>query len=106
MDEKRYENRRRIVIKEKIVTRKFKDIPVKGKHTPYAFSISPPVIAIEVKGPVNILEKLLTEKSINVMVDLKDLKPGVFVRRAAITLPVNATLVSANPEIFTVKISD
>ena len=95
-----------IVLKEKIVTRKFHDIRVEGKNTPYAFSITPPVIAIEVKGPVNTLEKLHTEKGINVLVNLKDLKPGVYVRRAAITLPGKATLVGANPEIFTVIIMD
>jgi len=95
-----------IVIAEKVVTRKFHDIAVGGKNTRYAFNITPPVITIEVKGPVNTLEKLHTDKGLHVFVDLKDLKPGVYVRRAAMTLPVKATLVGVNPEIFTVKITE
>ncbi len=96
----------KIVITEMIVTRKFRNIVVQGENTPYAFSIAPPVIEIEVKGPVNILEKLQTEAGIHVLVNLKDLKPGVYVRRATITLPLKTSLVGVNPEIFTVKIMD
>lgn len=95
-----------ILISEKIVTRKFQDIPVEGKNTPYVFSITPPAIEIEIKGPVDILERLQVEKGIRVVVDLKDLKPGVYVRRAAITLPSRVALVVVNPEIFTVRIKN
>jgi YbbR domain-containing protein len=93
-----------IFIEEKIVTRSYHNIPVKGKDTPYTYSITPRSVDIEVKGPLNVLEKLHSEKSFNVYVDLKGLKPGVYVRRVAITLPVKSTLVSAEPEVFTVKL--
>lgn len=93
-----------IFIEEKIVTKKYQDIPVKGKDTPHAYEITPNFIDIEVRGPVNTLEKLYTDKAINVYVDLKALKPGVYVRRAVITLPVNTALVDVKPKIFTVKI--
>jgi YbbR domain-containing protein len=96
----------KIVISEKIVIRKFKGIPVEGKNTSYAFSVTPPAIEIEIEGPVDILEKLHVENGIRVFVDLKDLKPGVYVRRAAITLPSKAALVWVNPKIFTVKIKN
>jgi hypothetical protein len=39
-----------------------------------------------------------------VLVELKNLSPGVYVRRATITLPVKTTLVKVEPELFTVKI--
>jgi hypothetical protein len=39
-----------------------------------------------------------------VLVELKDLNPGVYVRRAAITLPVKTSLVIVEPELFTVKV--
>lgn len=94
-----------IFIEERIVTRTFYDILVNDKDSPYVCSITPPSIKIEVKGPVNIIEKLHPEKGIKVYVDLKGLKPGVYVRRAAITLPVKTTLIGVKPEIFTVKIS-
>ncbi len=94
-----------ILIKEKIVTRIFSDVPVAGKSSPYTYSITPPVINIDVKGPVNILNKMQTEKGLKPFIDIKGLKPGVYVRRAVISLPVKTTLVHVNPELFTIKIN-
>ncbi|MBW1822928.1 MAG: hypothetical protein JRI92_14570 [Deltaproteobacteria bacterium] len=93
-----------IFLKEKFAIKKFSNIPVKGKNTKYLYSITPFAINIEIKGPVKILDKLKAKEEINVSVDLKGLKPGIYVRRAAITLPVKTTLAGAEPEIFTVKI--
>jgi len=93
-----------VFIEEQIVSREFKNIPVKGKDSTYTFSITPPVIDIEIKGPVNVLEKFYQENGLEVCVDLKGLKPGVYVRRASIVLPVKTILVGVKPEIFTVKI--
>jgi len=93
-----------VFIEEQIVTREFKDIPVEGKDSTYTFNITPPAINIQVKGPVNILEKLYQENRLEVYVNLKGLKPGVYVRRASIILPVKTILVGVKPEIFTVKI--
>ncbi|MBT8359121.1 MAG: hypothetical protein KJO61_15295 [Deltaproteobacteria bacterium] len=93
-----------IVLKEKLAIKKFNNIPVKGKNTKYSYSITPLAIDIEIKGPVNILENLKVNDKINVYVDLKGLKPGIYVRRAAINLPVKTSLAGVNPEIFTVKI--
>ena len=95
-----------ISIQEKIVNKKFLDIQVEGKNSPYIYSIMPPTINVEVKGPVNIIEKLHTEKWIKVYVDLKGLKPGAYVKRATITLPVKTTLIGADPEKFRVKIGE
>jgi len=93
-----------VFIEEQIVAREFKNIPVKGKDSTYTFSITPPAIDIEIKGPVNLLEKLYQENGLEVCVDLKGLKPGIYVRRASIVLPVKTILVRVKPEIFTVKI--
>jgi YbbR domain-containing protein len=95
-----------ISIEEKIVNKKFFNIQVEGKNNSFIYSISPPAINIEVKGPVNIIENLHTGKWIAVYVDLKGLKPGTYVKRATITLPVNTTLIGVQPEMFTVKISN
>jgi YbbR domain-containing protein len=93
-----------IYIAEKDLNRQFADILVEGHNTPYEFSISPPTIRIEIKGPQKIVEKLHPQKDIRVLVELKNLSPGVYVRRATITLPVKTTLVKVEPELFTVKI--
>ena len=52
------------------------------------------------------IDKLHGGKGLQVYVDLKGLKPGVYKKRATITLPVKTTLIDAEPEIFKVKIMD
>jgi YbbR domain-containing protein len=93
-----------IFLKEKLAIKKFSNIPVKGKNSKLSYSFTPVAIDIEIKGPVNILAKLKANDEIDVYVDLKGLKPGVYVRRATITLPVKTSLAGVEPEIFTVKI--
>ena len=93
-----------VVIEEKIVIKNITDIIVIGKGSTYDYSIKPAIIDIEVKGPENIIEKLLKETGVKVYVDLKGLNPGVYIRRATIPLPVKTTLIRVKPEIFTVKI--
>ena len=93
-----------IYIAEKEITRRFTNILVGGENTPFNFSISPPTITIEIKGPQKIVENLHPQKDIRVRVELKDLNPGVYVRRATITLPVKTALVIVEPKLFTVKL--
>ncbi len=93
-----------IYIEDNIIVKKIKDVKVKGKGAGYAFNITPPIIHLKIKGPENMIEKLSTTEDVEVFLDLKDLKPGVYVRHATIRLPVNITLVDVEPEIFTVKL--
>lgn len=95
-----------VFIKEKLITKTFANIPVQGDGSLYVYRITPPVITIKVKGPVNMIEKLYGSSGVQVYVDLKGLKPGVYNKRATITLPVKTTLIDAKPEIFKVKIID
>ncbi|UCD32988.1 MAG: hypothetical protein JSV38_03685, partial [Desulfobacterales bacterium] len=92
-------------IEEMIIVKKIDDILVAGNGSPYVYEITPATIDIEVKGPANILGKIDKENGINVYVDLQGLTPGVYIRRAAITLPVKTALVGVKPEIFTIKIT-
>jgi YbbR domain-containing protein len=95
-----------IYLAAKLVTRRFAGILVQGQNAPYKFNISPGTLTLEIKGPLNIIDNLQPQKDIQVFVELKNLKPGVYVRRATISLPVKTTLVNVEPELFTVKISD
>ena len=95
-----------VSIKERLATKAFDNIPVQGDGSLYVHRITPPVITIKVKGPVNMIEKLNGSNGVQVYVDLKGLKPGVYNKRATITLPVKTTLIDAKPEIFKVKIID
>ena len=95
-----------IFIKERLTTKTFDNIPVEGDGSLYVYRITPPKITIKVKGPVNMIDELYGGKGIQVYVDLKGMKPGVYKKRATITLPVKTTLIDAEPEIFKVKIMD
>ena len=88
----------------KVSTKRFAGVLVQGKNTLYEFNISPGTLTLEIKGPLNIINNLQPQKDIHVFVELENLKPGVYVRRAAISLPVKTTLVNVEPELFTVKI--
>lgn len=93
-----------IFLEEKTISRKFSDITVEGLGTSFKHSIRPQTINIEINGPMNVLEKMDADKDIRAYVDLKALAPGVYVRPAAISLPLNTILVAVTPEIFSVTI--
>ena len=93
-----------IIISEEILTKSLTDIAVQGNDSQHVYEITPPVITIDVKGPARLLETLSSTPDFRVYVDIKGLDPGVYVRRATLELPVETTLISASPEIFTVRI--
>jgi len=95
-----------IDIAVKTITRTFKNLPLAGRHITLPYSITPPVISLDVKGPTNIVNTLETSETFVVYLDLAGLKPGVYVRRATIVLPVTTMLVGVSPEIFTVTIKE
>ena len=95
----------RVDIRPEIVLHRFEGIPVKGRHTSHAHTINPPAITLEVEGPAAALEKLRDTIGQAVGLDLADMAPGVYVRRAVIDLPVGLTLKGVDPELFTVTIT-
>jgi len=95
-----------IDITVKMITRSFKNLPLAGRHIKLPYSITPPGISLDVKGPANIVNTLETSEEFVVYLDLAGLKPGVYVRRATIVLPVTTMLVGVSPEIFTVTIKE
>lgn len=95
-----------VEIAEEIQTKHFKAILVEIPGSKDRCEINPAYINMDVKGPVKLLEGLTRHSDFRVYVDIKDLDPGVYVRRATIELPVGTTLIKVKPEIFTVTISD
>ena len=95
-----------ISIQEEVDIREFQAITVKGVNTRYSYHISPSLIEIKVKGPINELNKLDANTNIKIHIDLKELKPGIYMKPAAILLPVDITLIQVEPEIFTVEIDN
>jgi len=79
-------------------------VSVSGQPASGPYSIDPSCIDIEIKGPANILDQIDPDKDIKIFVDLKDLKPGEYVKRASIKIPVQTTLTGVKPEVFTVRV--
>lgn len=93
-----------VFIREQLITETFDNISVQGSGSLYEYRITPPAITIKVKGPVNMIEELYRSNGIQVYVDLIGLTPGVYNKRATITLPVKTSLIDADPGIFKVEI--
>lgn len=93
-----------IRIGEKTDRRALTNIRVIARGTGYAAVFSPPDITLDVEGPANALAKLNQTADITVYVDLQGIQPGVYVKRASISLPLSITLLKAEPELFTVSV--
>lgn len=93
-----------IGIETKIIIQTLKNITVTGKQTPFLHHILPPKLSVKIKGPEHLLNQLKKEGGLQAYMDLAELKPGIYARRATIVLPVGVSLISIEPEIFTVKI--
>jgi YbbR domain-containing protein len=88
----------------KTTRRTFSKIRVTARRTGHTAVFSPPVIVLDVEGPSHALAQLDQAADIAAYVDLAGIKPGVYVKRASISLPLNLTLVKAEPELFTVSV--
>ena len=94
-----------IRIAAKTGRRTFSGIRVIARGTNHTAVFSPPEITLEIEGPANTLAKLNRITDIMAYVDLANLKPGVYVKRASISLPLSITLKKAKPELFTVTLT-
>ncbi len=94
----------RVMIGEKMISRRVGNIPVAGRGCRQACRISPPTLALTVKGPYRTVRNLQNLRGFSVFISLSGLAPGVYIRRAVIDLPVDIILIKAVPELFTVRI--
>jgi YbbR-like protein len=93
-----------IPIEKKQAIKVFENLPIELKNAKPGDSVSPPTIMLTIKGGHDILNRKELKENILVSIDVKDLEPGVYVRRALINLPLELVMTNAQPEIFTVKI--
>jgi len=80
------------------------DIPVLAGNTNFQVKIEPAEIILTIKGPFDKLSKKEVLGRIYAYIDLKDMKPGVYVRHAEIDMPVDLIMTDAGPQVFTIKI--
>lgn len=95
-----------VQVEERVVTREFRDVPVRVMGAEYAYTVEPPRINLLVMGPMNAVRGLEVGEGLDVTIDIAGLKPGHYVRRALIKLPLNTTLVQSEPKLFEVDISE
>ncbi|WP_152005648.1 CdaR family protein [Desulfoluna spongiiphila] len=97
----------RVQVEEIHATRRLPGIPITtGTDEPRRIAVTPETVNIEVTGPARLVEKLKAGTGISAVIDTRELKAGIYVRRAAITLPEGVDLINASPELFTVTIPD
>ena len=98
-----------IRIAERIDAREMTDIRVTTPLSAYTTVVTPPFITLKIRGPIRALDQLNFNDGSgvtgNVFIDTSSLKPGIYLLRAAIQLPVNTALISASPDYFTVTLS-
>jgi len=70
-----------IGIAEQMLIKKFSGLPAIGKEAGYRYAITPEYVDITVQGPFRYVSALLPDKDISLMLMLKDLKPGDYVRK-------------------------
>jgi YbbR domain-containing protein len=95
-----------IEIRPLIIQKTLSGVAVSGRGSPFAIEITPDTVMLVVKGPATAVDQMPQDGQTAIYLDLEGLKPGVYVRRAVISLPADTNLVSAAPELFTVKIHD
>jgi YbbR domain-containing protein len=79
---------------------------VQGIGTAYRYAIEPKEIQLVVRGPENTLKNIAQGNGMRIHVDLQGLKPGTYMRPAAIEPPLNTSVVAVEPEEFAVTIID
>lgn len=96
----------RISVVSRIVTQVFENVPVGARGSRMPWTITPTGVSLQIKGPEDMLEALRRDMDSRVYLDLAELKPGVYVRRAVIDLPPGVQLISAEPGLFTVTLKE
>ena len=94
-----------VPVEQQLVSKTIENIPVLAWNSTFPVKIEPAGITVSIKGPFEKLSKKEVLSRIYAYIDLKGIKPGVYVRHAYINIPVDLTMTDANPQVFTIKIN-
>jgi YbbR domain-containing protein len=95
-----------VEVEERVVTREFRDVPERVVGGEHPYTVEPPRANLLVMGPMNAVRDLEVGQGLDVTIDISGLKPGHYLRKALIRLPLNTTLVQSEPKQFEVDISE
>ncbi len=95
-----------VPIQEKLVTRLFKDIPIRiwNAGAKAKVHIEPKTIQITIKGPFEAMGNKKITDQVFAFVDLAGMKPGIYARHVHVNVPAGLIMTEADPKVFTVKI--
>lgn len=91
-------------IREKIVTRPFKRIPVEAVNAVNEFVLYPKNVELLIRGPLNTMTELVTGKGLSVVLDLEGLTPGWHRRQVEVKAPENMAVLKVRPKTVRVKV--
>ncbi len=93
-----------VTIDEKVVTRSFPAVPIKGRNSSFSYSFTPTEITVQLIGPIMTLDKIEKEKSVEAYVELMGLMPGDYERRVLVNAPKGVTVFEISPSMVGVHI--
>ncbi|OGR10991.1 MAG: hypothetical protein A2097_00080 [Desulfobacula sp. GWF2_41_7] len=94
-----------VPVQQRFVSKIIENIPVLVWNSAFPVKIEPAGITVSIKGP---FEKVSNKEVLNRIysfIDLKGMKPGVYVRQAYVDIPVDLIMTDASPQMFTIKIN-
>ncbi len=94
-----------VPVEQQLVSKTVENIPVLVWNSAFSVKIEPPGITVSIKGPFEKVSNREVLGRIYSFIDLKDMKPGVYVRQAYINIPVDLIMTDATPQMFTIKIN-
>ena len=90
-------------ISEKIIEKTLSSIPVGIINSPYKTRVTPSTIQMNVTCPYRLAEAL-SEEDFSASIDLKDVKPGNYLKKADVNLPGACSLIETVPLRFEVVV--
>jgi len=93
-----------INITDNIIEKKISGIAVTAVNPKKIIHITPKTADISICGPENKIGRLVEGDDIRIEIDTSGLSGGIYIRHATVLLPVDFTLVSVKPEIFTINV--
>jgi hypothetical protein len=90
-------------INEKMIEKTISDIPVGVVNTTYETTITPSVLDVKVTCPYHLKDELLRE-TISASIDLEEVKPGKYLKKADIKLPGTVSVIETDPLRFEVVV--
>jgi YbbR domain-containing protein len=86
-----------VTIEEKVITRVFRDVPVKAVNSLYRAEMRPSTVNVQLMGPLTIISAMEAGKDLIAEVDLTGLSPGGYHLEVSLNAPKELTVIGVVP---------